>query len=248
MEIGEVFTSNYGQKYKVVRFLYKEKNLTRKVRMVEIEFLETGFKTITMPINVKRGKVKDWSLLPKIEDFQNKILKTNSGLEYVLLNTEPIIHESSRQKYYPIKFIKSGSIKEVRLEYIINGKIHDDYAPSVAGIGYLGKASRANQPRKYYDLWRNMIHRCYNPKRHDYGRYGGKGITVCERWHCFEYFLEDIALIDGWNKEKFENSKIQLDKDKKQFNIPHNQRVYSKDTCEWLSPEDNYMYRKERGN
>lgn len=45
-----------------------------------------------------------------------------------------------------------------------------------------------------FDLWRGMVARCHNPKRKDYGRYGGKGISVCARWRdSFALFLEDMG-------------------------------------------------------
>jgi hypothetical protein len=45
-----------------------------------------------------------------------------------------------------------------------------------------------------YQVWNGMIHRCYNPKRHQYPRYGGRGITVCDRWrHSHAAFLEDMG-------------------------------------------------------
>lgn len=43
-----------------------------------------------------------------------------------------------------------------------------------------------------YLSWRNMFIRCYNPKSKDYYLYGGRGITVCDRWNEFENFLEDM--------------------------------------------------------
>lgn len=44
-----------------------------------------------------------------------------------------------------------------------------------------------------YSRWRAMFDRCYSPKNKKYPLYGGRGITVCERWRDFELFLEDIA-------------------------------------------------------
>jgi len=39
-----------------------------------------------------------------------------------------------------------------------------------------------------------MIQRCTNPKNPSYKNYGGRGISVCDRWRKFENFLEDMGL------------------------------------------------------
>jgi hypothetical protein len=38
-----------------------------------------------------------------------------------------------------------------------------------------------------------MIQRCTNQKHQAYANYGGRGITVCERWRVFENFLADMG-------------------------------------------------------
>lgn len=39
-----------------------------------------------------------------------------------------------------------------------------------------------------------MIQRCYNSEHKYYKDYGGRGITVCERWHSIENFIDDMFL------------------------------------------------------
>lgn len=38
-----------------------------------------------------------------------------------------------------------------------------------------------------------MMARCYNAKNKMYSCYGGRGITVCERWHDFKQFAQDVG-------------------------------------------------------
>lgn len=46
---------------------------------------------------------------------------------------------------------------------------------------------------KTYDVWAAMIQRCTNSNNPNYPRYGGRGITVCDRWRTFENFLADMG-------------------------------------------------------
>jgi hypothetical protein len=44
-----------------------------------------------------------------------------------------------------------------------------------------------------YRAWGAMFTRCYNQKIPKYKDYGGRGITVCDRWHKFENFWADMG-------------------------------------------------------
>ena len=44
-----------------------------------------------------------------------------------------------------------------------------------------------------YSVWSSMIQRCTNPKNKRWSRYGGRGISVCERWGTFQNFLDDMG-------------------------------------------------------
>jgi hypothetical protein len=45
-----------------------------------------------------------------------------------------------------------------------------------------------------YDCWANMIRRCEKVDGQDWHLYGGRGITVCDRWRSsFPNFLADMG-------------------------------------------------------
>lgn len=46
---------------------------------------------------------------------------------------------------------------------------------------------------KIYAVWRAMVARCADPRCPSYPDYGGRGITVCERWLEFESFYADMG-------------------------------------------------------
>jgi hypothetical protein len=45
-----------------------------------------------------------------------------------------------------------------------------------------------------YQIWQNMLARCYNERYHLYPQCGGGGITVCKHWReSFQHFAEDVG-------------------------------------------------------
>jgi hypothetical protein len=44
-----------------------------------------------------------------------------------------------------------------------------------------------------YRVWKDMRARCRNPNDSDFADYGGRGISVCERWDDFPAFLADMG-------------------------------------------------------
>lgn len=44
-----------------------------------------------------------------------------------------------------------------------------------------------------YQVWNNMMARCYRKNTCGYPLYGARGISVCDRWHKVENFIEDLS-------------------------------------------------------
>lgn len=58
-----------------------------------------------------------------------------------------------------------------------------------------------------YTSWHTMKQRCQNPRNTHYRNYGGRGITVCERWQSFWKFLADMGTRpQGMTLDRINNS------------------------------------------
>lgn len=63
-----------------------------------------------------------------------------------------------------------------------------------------------NHKTKTYQRWRGIKQRCTNPKHISYKNYGGRGITVCERWLSYENFFADMGVApDGMYIDRINN-------------------------------------------
>lgn len=71
-----------------------------------------------------------------------------------------------------------------------------------------GSCVRGNVSTEYIS-WAHMKQRCLNPKDKKYPRYGGRGITICDRWvNSYESFIEDMGEKPG---DEYSIDRIDLD-------------------------------------
>lgn len=109
-----------------------------------------------------------------------------------------------------------------------NGTVKNPYYPSVCNIGYIGEGKyKKKEYLLIYIVWRNMIHRCYDPyelnKHQTY-----IDCYVCEEWHNFQNFAK-------WWEENYyncNNEMMCLDKDI----LYKKNNLYSPKTC-IIAPE-----------
>lgn len=131
-------------------------------------------------------------------------------------------YKDEKKRYCNVKCI-CGTIKDVRIDHLLRGE--------TKSCGCLSIEKAKERLIKHglsgtteYKTWSCMLHRCNNPKDKRYCDYGGRGISVCDRWNFFENFLHDMG------KKPFRGAQI----DRKD-----NNGDYNKPNCRWASRKKN---------
>lgn len=163
-----------------------------------------------------------------------KTFQDRFGNDYVV---EGFSHKQNSVSYYNVKFPGSGYKTTACSSHIrgVNGAhVFDRLHPTFAGVGMFGYAKQSDDP-KLFTIWANMIDRCYNPNNHAYKNYGESGVTVCERWKRFDYFLEDVVKLPGYDAGRINKTDLNIDKD----TIDRSKMMYSPETCCFITRSEN---------
>lgn len=151
-------------------------------------------------------------------------------------------HPSSR--IFEIEFLDTGYRTIVARPSIYSGKIKDRSLPTIYGTGCIGQEdifSLETTERIIYKVWEGIISRCYNVKDSHYYTYGGVGVRVSDRWLSYRNFENDVKLKPNYERKLLEPHMFHLDKDFLQSHIPVSQRIYSNETCIWISMYENAL-------
>lgn len=120
----------------------------------------------------------------------NKVAKDLAGQRFGKLKVLSISHKK-RSSYWCCK-CDCGSQVIIREWCLLNGT-----RTTCGCVGHKTNLKHGQSGRtrtKEYYTWCSMVGRCQNPNLPMYKRYGGRGITVCERWrNSYETFLSDLG-------------------------------------------------------
>lgn len=79
-----------------------------------------------------------------------------------------------------------GAVHTAQARHLLSG--------ATRSCGCLGAENRHGmRGTPEHNTWLRMNERCKNPRHVHYARYGGRGISVCERWKSFATFLADMG-------------------------------------------------------
>jgi len=87
-----------------------------------------------------------------------------------------------------------------------------------------GQSTHGMSGTPIYGVWMAMKYRCFNPKCKEFKNYGGRGITVCDRWMEFKSFRDDML--------STYQSGLQLDR-------IDNDGNYEPSNCRWVTRSQN---------
>ena len=164
------------------------------------------------------------------KDCVGKVCKSKSSGDFKVL-------KYNNAKDVEIQFLKTGYEATVGLGHIKIGNVKDPYAPSVHGVGVTGTKYPITVDdviTKEYDLWHNMLQRCYS------GAFKNKNPTYegCEVITNFKYYE---CFYEWCHKQiGFGNQGWHLDKDL----LIKGNKVYSEDSCVFLPKEINTLLTK----
>jgi len=152
------------------------------------------------------------------------------------------LDSKNKKRQFLIEFLLTKHKTKASIREIVNGEVKDIYYPKIYGVASIGNANKKGN-EKIYNIWINIIARCYNQQNKAYRFYGAKNVKVSTEWLIFQNFLKDVAKLKGFQNIAEKVEKYELDKD-----INGDGQLYSKESCVWVLKSTNNYYMLKENN
>jgi hypothetical protein len=129
------------------------------------------------------------------EHYMQKI-KDLSGQKFSRITVISLNRSGNGGKTYWNCICECGSEKVIRGDGIVSGAVLSCgcYCKELKSKQMFDMFTRHGKSgTSLHNVWLSIIQRCKNPNNSAYNYYGGRGITICDRWLNFENFLADIG-------------------------------------------------------
>ncbi len=128
-------------------------------------------------------------------------LQIKTGERYnkltIIQEVEPKIYKGNNRKYR--KFLCKCDCGNEKIVFYNSLKTNNTiscgcYFKSIIKTEKKHGHTKSKSKSREYKTWDCMKQRCTNPNNTKYNIYGGRGITICDRWiNSFENFFKDMG-------------------------------------------------------
>lgn len=225
IKVGDIYSTNNCGDVKVLEY--------HNYANIVVIFLDKGITKTVRTASLKSGSIS----------YKNNYYNEGSIFIIDRYTTVKVIN----YKDYDHVFVSILGYEDVvclpsSIGNLIKGQFKNPFKPCFAGVGFIGlvppkTVTSSDKPvNKSYTTWGNMMTRCYdinNCNKGAWTNYGGKGITICDKWKDFSIFKE-------WydRQPNRYNTLCNIDKDLKNLSGTE----YSPENCTLLYNKINILF------